>query len=225
MSKVLIIGANRGIGLEFAKQYAADGCDVIATCRDRSDARTLEELGPRVLVHALDVADLAAIRQFGRDLADETVDVCVVNAGVMLGKGLAPEDVSLDNWTQSFLVNAVGPISCAAALVRQIARSKERKLMAMSSLVASVGLNDAGGHYPYRASKTALNALWRSFAIDHPEIIAAMVSPGRVKTGMTQFQGEFSAQQAAGNVRRIIQGLTQADSGKFFYYDGQPLPW
>jgi NAD(P)-dependent dehydrogenase (short-subunit alcohol dehydrogenase family) len=225
MPKVLIVGANRGIGLEFARQYAADGCDVIATCRDHAGARTLEALGPRVSVHALDITDLAAIAQFGRELADETIDVCVVNAGVMLGKGLAPEAVSQEHWTQSFLVNAVGPIACAAAFVRQVARSRERKLLAMSSLVASVGSNDAGGHYPYRASKTALNALWRSFAVDHPEIIAVMVSPGRVQTDMTEFKGDFSAEQAATNVRRIVQGLSQADSGRFFYYDGQPLPW
>src|SRR5262249_3968444 len=151
--------------------------------------------------------------------------ICVVNAGIMLGKGLPPDEVTADVWGRSFMVNAAGPIACAAAFVRQVARSKERKLLAMSSLVASIGSNDAGGHYPYRASKTALNGLWRSFAIDHPEVIAVLASPGRVQTDMTDFKGEFSAAQGASNVRRIIHGLTQADSGKFYYWDGKPLPW
>jgi NAD(P)-dependent dehydrogenase (short-subunit alcohol dehydrogenase family) len=224
MPTVLVTGANRGIGFEFARQYAAEGWRVLALCRNPGRAEALHSLGPRVELHALDVTDTGAVMALGRDLAHETIDVLIANAGIYVARDMTAATVDAAAWLESFAVNAVAPLACAGAFLAQVARSRERKMLAISSAVASVGHVEVGGNYVYRSSKAALNSAWRIFALDHPEVIAALLSPGRVHTDMNP-RGPLSPEESISALRRIIARLTPQDSGRFFRYDGNTPPW
>lgn len=230
MPTVLITGANRGLGLEFARQYVADGWQVIATCRDPRSAEALHSLGDSVSIKQLDVADLSAIAALGRELRDETIDVCIANAGVMSAPHMTVHAIDEGAWLQDFRVNAIAPLACAAAFLESVARSRTRKMVAMSSGVASIGNNITGGKYAYRSSKAALNAAWHSFAIDHPQVIAALLVPGPLRTDMTRYDSKRwpSLAEPAENIRglrKVIENLTPADSGGFFRFDGARVAW
>lgn len=228
---MLITGANRGIGLELARQYAADAWRVIAACRQPEQAHELRGLGPSVEVHRLDVIDSGAIAALRSALAEETIDVLIANAGIMnVLPSVAPERIGEEEWLRAFRTNTIAPLACAAAFLPQVARSGERKMLAVSSWVASIGSNDKGGHYVYRSSKAALNAVWRSFAMDHPEIIATVLSPGLVRTDMTRYDEDRWAvlprpEEHVSRLRALIASLTQSHSGRFFHYTGEELPW
>lgn len=230
MGTALITGANRGLGLELAKQYATDGWRVIATCREPSRAAELHTLGPNLALHRLDVADFGAVKALGRELEGEAIDVLIANAGVLLEDGESLDAPDAEAWLRSFKVNTMAPLVCAGAFLDAVARSRERKMLAISSLAGSIGAATKGGHYAYRSSKAALNAVWRSFALDHPEVIAAVLHPGRIRTDMMKFdQAAWNTlplpEERAADLRRLIARLTQADSGGFFNHTGQTLPW
>jgi len=228
---VFITGANRGLGLEYARQYAADGWRVLAACRAPERAEALRALKGRVEVHALDVIDRAAIGRLAKALAGEAIDVWIANAGVMTAEPKArPMDISEAAWVEAFRVNVVAPLNCAAAFVGLVAKSEQRKMLVMSSFIGSITSNTAGGHYVYRATKAGLNAAWRSFAIDHPEVIAAALSPGALRTDMTRYDAERWAKlpepaQNIAKLRAIIARLTPADRGSLFHFNGERLPW
>lgn len=228
---VLITGANRGLGLEFARQYARDGWRVIATCRDPEAAHDLRLLGPQVRLERLEVTDLAAVAALGRKLEGEQIDVFIANAGAMTASPYMKAD-AIDEaaWLQDFRVNAIAPLACAAAFLKPVARSRQRKMAAMSSGVGSIGGNTNGGKYAYRSSKAALNAAWHSFAVDHPEVIVALLVPGPLRTDMTRYDpGRWpSLPEPSANIeglRKVIAELTPADSGGFFRFDGKAVPW
>lgn len=223
MRCLLVTGANRGLGLEFARQYAADGWRVIATCRAPDQAEALAAIRPAVEIFPLDVADVAAVKALGRTLADATIDVLIANAGIYIAREMTVETIDDAAWLQSFAVNTIGPLACAGAFLRQVARSKERKMVAISSLAGSVTRMNSGGIYAYRSSKAALNAAWRAFACDHPEVIAVLLSPSRVRTAMNPDATVTPAESVA-SLRRVIASLTQADSGAFLKYDGERAP-
>jgi len=227
----MITGANRGLGLEFARQYAAEGWRVIGTCRDMEKAGALRALGSGVEVVQLNVADRAAVFALSKKLADETLDVFIANAGVLpVPPSTKPEEIGEAPWLSAFRVNTMAPLDCASAFVQQVARSRERKMLVMGSWIGSIGSNTTGGHYVYRASKSALNAVWRSFAIDHPEVIAAVLSPGALRTDLTRFDEDWWSRlphpsENIARLRAVIASLTQADSGGFFHFTGERLPW
>jgi NAD(P)-dependent dehydrogenase (short-subunit alcohol dehydrogenase family) len=227
MPTVLITGANRGLGLEFARQYAADGWRVVATSRVPDKADALRALGPRVAVHRLDVADLAATSALGRALAAETIDVMIANAGISAARDMTAATVSAgaEAWERTLRVNAVAPLALAGAFHAQVARSEQRKMIAITSRLGSMGANSDGGLYAYRSSKAALNAVWRSFALDHPDVIAALLHPGWVRTDMGGHGALLDPEQSVAALRRVIANLGQADSGRFYNYDGSPIPW
>lgn len=226
MPTVLITGANRGLGLEFARQYAKDGWRIIATARAPDKAEALRRLGPAVAIHRLDVADLAAVAALGRALEAETIDLLIANAGIM-GPRVAPEMVAAEaeRWLETFRVNTMAPLALAGAFSKQVARSEQRKMVAISSGLASIGNNTEGGSYAYRSSKAALNAVWRSYAIDHPDIIAVVLSPGWVRTDMGGAGAPLGPEESIAGMRRVIAGLRKSDSGRFYHHDGKPVPW
>ena len=228
MPTVLITGANRGLGLEFARQYAKDGWRVIATARAPEKATALAALGPAVTVHGLDVADLDAAAALGRTLGEEAIDVLIANAGMSGPRGMRPEAIGAAEataWEQVFRVNTMAPLTLAGACVAAVARSKERKVIAITSRLGSIAANNDGGLYGYRSSKAALNALWRSFAIDHPEIIATLLHPGWVRTDMGGASAPLGAEESITGMRRVIARLVTADSGRFYDYKGESIPW
>jgi NAD(P)-dependent dehydrogenase (short-subunit alcohol dehydrogenase family) len=228
MPTVLITGANRGLGLEFARQYAGDGWRVIATARVPEKATALAALGSAVAVHRLDVTDLEGVAALGRALAEETIDVLIANAGISGPRGMRPEALGAAEvvaWERVFRVNTMAPLALAGACVAAVARSKERKMIAISSRLGSIAANNDGGLYGYRSSKAALNALWRSFAIDHPEVIAALLHPGWVRTDMGGGSAPLSPEESVAGMRRVIARLAKTDSGCFYDYKGESIPW
>jgi NAD(P)-dependent dehydrogenase (short-subunit alcohol dehydrogenase family) len=224
MPSVLITGASRGIGLEFARQYAREGWRVLATCRDPARADKLRAAAPSALMLRLDVTDHARVTALGHELAKETIDVLIANAGVYLDKGLPLAALARSAWEESFAVNTVGPMVCAAAFLPHVARSEERKMVALGSAAASITQIRYGGGYAYRASKAALHESWRTLAFDHPEIIATVVSPARVRTDMNP-EAPLAPEDSVRGLRQVIARLTKAESGAFLRYDGSVLPW
>lgn len=225
MPSVLITGANRGLGLEFGRQYAAERWQVIATCRRPAEAAALKALGTNVAVHGLDVAHFAAVAALSRALANATIDVLIANAGIGFPDDMTPASVDEEGWTRALRVNTMAPLALAGAFRAQVARSRERKMVAISSYLGSIGGNSDGGAYIYRSSKAALNAVWRSLAIDYPDLVTAVLSPGWVRTDMGGSAAPLSPEESVKGMRRVIAGLSQADSGSFINYEGKSVPW
>ena len=219
MPTVLITGAARGLGLEFARQYRADGWDVIATARNASDE--LAALG--VTVHALDVADFAAVEAFGR-AHDAPLDLLIANAGIA-----TPFDVKsaadADGWVETFRVNSIAPVLLARALMPRLAAAKG-KAIAITSQMGSIA-DSSTGWLPYRASKAALNMGWHVLANEGAGqgVTFAMLHPGWVQTDMGGPNASIDTATSVGGMRRVIDGLGAGDSGRFLTFEGRELPW
>ena len=227
MPSVLISGANRGIGLEFARQYAADGWQVYATARDMADTAELEALGERVVIHRLEVTDQRSIEALARVLGETPIDVLIANAGISGDLARPVERIDQREMVDVMAVNAFGALALAAALLPNLTAGTRKIAIAISSLMASIGMNDFGTQYVYRASKTALNALWTSLALEWRVhgIACVLLRPGLVRTRMTNFKGDLEARESVAAMRRVIAGLSLADSGRFISYDGKDMPW
>jgi len=229
---VLITGANRGIGLEFTRQYAADGCRVLSCCRQPEKSDALDKLAGlypgRIKVHTLDVADHVQIDSLGQVLADESIDLLINNAGIYPDSdksGFGHTDYA--EWLQAFRINTMAPFKLAETLAAQIARSKHKTIVTITSKMGSIADNSGGGSYLYRSSKAAVNMVVKSLSIDLKPlgIIAVVFHPGWVKTDMGGPNALITAEQSVSGMRRVTDRLVPADSGKFFGYDGQEIPW
>jgi NAD(P)-dependent dehydrogenase (short-subunit alcohol dehydrogenase family) len=232
MHTTLITGANRGIGLELAKQYAADGWRVLACCRHPEKADALNELASRhpdtVQVHALDVTDLAQIDSLAGTLAGESIDLLMNNAGIYPDedfKGFGHTDYV--KWMLAFQVNTMAPLKMAEAFALQVARSERKIIATISSKMGSVDDNTSGGAYLYRSSKCAANMVMKSLSLDLREhgITAVAFNPGWVLTDMGGPNAMIPVEQSVSGLRKVIAGLTLADSGKFLNYDGAEIAW
>jgi NAD(P)-dependent dehydrogenase (short-subunit alcohol dehydrogenase family) len=232
MKTTLITGANRGIGLEFVRQYAADGWRVLACSRHPEKSTALNKLAAQspelIKIHALDVADPAQIDQLGQALATESIDLLLNNAGIY------PDSDKNDfghtdyaEWMQAFRINTMAPLKMAETFAPHIARSKQKTIVTITSKMGSISDNSSGGSYLYRSSKAAVNMVIKSLAIDlKPNGITAVVfHPGWVKTDMGGPSAMISAEKSVSGIRNMIAKLTLADSGKFFAYDGAEIPW
>ena len=232
MNTVLITGANRGIGLEFVRQYAADGWRVFACCRNPEAAQALNDVAARhvdqVTVHPLDVVNHKHIEQLSQILADEAIDVLLNNAGVYPPQqGDAFGKTDYDAWAYAFEVNAMAPLKMAEAFIRQVARSRRKMIITLTSKMGSLADNRGGGSYIYRSSKSAVNNVMKSLSIDlNPQqIIAVLLHPGWVRTDMGGPNGLISPEQSVTGMRQVIDKLRLQDSGQFYAYDGQIVPW
>lgn len=218
MPTVLVTGANRGIGLEFVRQYASDGWSVVATCRDPNAAEELRAIDGDVRIEALDATDWAAVEAFPERL-DRELDLFVSNAGV----GRA-DPLTAERWLHVLAVNAVAPTLLARALEGRIA--KGGKAVAITSKMGSIADNGSGGAYAYRSSKAALNAAWRSLAIDwRGRATVAMLHPGWVQTRMGGPNAQIPPEESVSGMRRAIDGLGPDQTGSFLNHDGSPIPW
>jgi NAD(P)-dependent dehydrogenase (short-subunit alcohol dehydrogenase family) len=227
MPTVLITGANRGLGLEFARQYAADGWRVLA-CARSTDAPALRQLvadQAGVTAHALDVADYAAVDQLAAELSGTPIDVLLNNAGVMGSARFGETDYA--QWTHVLTVNALAPMKMAEAFVEHIATSEQKKIVTLTSKMGSIGDNTSGGYYAYRSSKAAANAVMKSMAADLAArgIIAVPIHPGWVRTDMGGASASLETVDSAAGMRKVIAALKPADSGRFLQYDGKEIAW
>jgi NAD(P)-dependent dehydrogenase (short-subunit alcohol dehydrogenase family) len=220
MPTVLITGANRGIGLEFARQYASEGWEVIATARDPGNADELNVLGVRV--QQLDMADLHAVIAFADGV--EHLDLLIANAGTNDPMNAETLD-DAKRWTKMMMVNAIGPFMLARRLLPKVAENGG-KLIAITSGMGSLS-DTSGGWIPYRTSKAALNMGWRSLSLEAraQTVVMAMLSPGWVKTRMGGAGAELTPEESVTALRALIERLTLDDSGKFLRRDGSEIPW
>ena len=219
MPTVLITAANRGIGLEFARQYSADRWDVIATARQSSPE--LDALGVRV--EPLDLSDADAVTAFpGR--IDVPLDLFIANAGTNHPMdGNTAQDAR--DWQAMMMVNAIAPFMLGKALLPRVAEARG-KMICISSGMGSIAQN-SGGWIPYRTSKAALNMAWSCLALEAKRsgVTAVALSPGWVKTRMGGAGAEISTEESVGDMRRLIDRLTIDETGKFLRRSGSELPW
>jgi NAD(P)-dependent dehydrogenase (short-subunit alcohol dehydrogenase family) len=218
MPTVLITGANRGIGLEFARQYSAAGWDVVATVREHSEE--LDALNVRV--ERLDMRNLDAVAGFGERL--DSLDLLIANAGTYGPRSPDSEEEG-EEWLETFAVNTVAPYLLAKSVLPLVS-DKQGKLIAITSRMGSIDDNTSGGYIAYRSSKTALNSAWKSLALDtRGKVSCAVLHPGWVQTRMGGSSAPLSPEESVSGMRKVIDDLTPADSGSFFSYDGSRIPW
>lgn len=228
MPTVVITGANRGLGLEFARQYAAEGWRVVATCRDPSRAPAELTKLDGVTVQALDVADFDAVAAFGKTLAGEAVDLFINNAGIY-GTREAQQFGTIDaeGWLQVLRVNTIAPVKLVEALLPALEKAQAPKVAILSSKVGSIGDNGSGGNYAYRSSKAAVNMAGKNLALGLAEkgITVLLLHPGWVRTDMGGPNGLIDAPESVRGLRHVIDDATADDSGRFFDYAGKEIPW
>jgi len=227
MPTVLITGANRGIGLEFARQYAAGGWSVIATCRDANDAGELTSLSGDVEIHGLDVANHGQIQALAMTLKRHAIDLLLNNAGVHGPRPAPFGGVDYDAWAEVNRINVMGPLRLSECFIDHVARSDEKRIVTITSRMGSITENDAGGSYIYRSSKAAVNAVMRNLAVDlRPRGITVLViHPGWVRTDMGGPSALMGVSDSVDAMRRVIGEVTRADSGSFLNYNGDKIPW
>lgn len=228
---VLVSGANRGIGLEFVRQYADAGWQVYAACRSPENAAALNALAAnyagRVQVLPLDIGNSAHIRALADSLKGQAVDLLLNNAGVYGQNDANFGKVDEAKWMQTLHINTVAPLMLAQALVDNVASSEYKVIANLSSKMGSIEDNGSGGSYVYRSSKAALNMVMKSMAIDLSArgITVVNLHPGWVKTDMGGPNAQISVEQSVSGMKAVLAGLKPADSGLFFEYDGSVIPW
>ena len=227
MPSVLITGANRGLGLEFTRQYAADGWRVFAACRDPAGARDLAAVEGDVSAETLDVDDGPQVAALANKLSGQPIDVLINNAGIYGPKGVTRDTVVYDAWGQVFRTNAMSPLAVSAAFAANVAQGGQKKIITLSSIMGSIAENDSSGDFIYRSSKAAVNAVMKSLAGDLKSegITVVVVHPGWVRTDMGGPDASIEAPESVTGMRAVIAGLKESDSGRFLNYDGTEIPW
>ena len=221
---VLITGANRGIGLELARQYAEAGWRVIGTARKPDQANALTGIGAEAM--ALDVADQTSVERLAHALTDQPIDVLINNAGRQpLFWSLA--DIDFDEFETVLRINTIGPVRVVRALLPNLRAGALRKVINVSTNLSSMAGNDEGGFYVYRESKAALNMFTRSLAAElGPEGFTCIVlHPGWVRTDMGGPDASLDAKESVVGIRRVIDDLRPTDNGSFWTYAGERMEW
>jgi len=230
MPTALIIGASRGIGLEFVRQYQSLGWNVVAACRNPPAAdglRALASATPPIEIVRLDVTDKAAIESLAGQLGGRAIDLLLFNAGVS-----GPRDYTMTNfdeqaWIEVMRTNSMAPLRVAGNFVDHV-RASEKKLMAfVSSRRGSMAENTWGGHYLYGSSKASLNCVVKSLSIELKQtgIACLALTPGWVRTDMGGEQAPLSAQASVRGMVAVLEHAGPEQSGRFIQYDGREIPW
>ena len=231
MPSALITGANRGLGLEFARQYAADGWQVFATCRNPTSTLELRRLAntsdQKLRVMALDVTDSASVKTAAAELDGQAIDILLNNAGVGGARGQTIGNLDYEAWAKVLDVNTMGPMRVAEAFVDHVSRSERKLIVTLTSGMGSIADNASGGAFAYRSSKAAVNMVMRSLAIDLAPrgITCVVVNPGWVRTDMGGPHATLTPTESVKRLRDLIETLGPAHSGKFFNHDGREYPW
>ncbi len=221
---VLITGANRGIGLEFASQYNDLGYDVIATARSPERAKKLETLGVRI--EQLDVANPNSVADLAKKLEGAPIDILINNAGVLHGRGDKLEDVDFEEVERSFDINTIGPLRVTQALLPNLRKGKEKKIINITSRLGSIQHN-SGGMYAYRASKAALNQLNKTLSheLGAEGFVCIVIHPGWVQTDMGGSQATYTTKRSVAGMIDVIKQSGRSSNGKFYDLHGNELPW
>lgn len=230
MPTILLTGANRGLGLEFVRQYAAEGWRVHACCRNPAAASELAAVEGDVVIHALDVADLDATAALAGSI-DEPIDVLLANAGIYGngpdGKNQTFGALDYAHWVKTLQVNTLAPLRLAECFIEHVVKGEQKRILAVTSKMGSIADNTSGGAYLYRSSKAGLNAAFRSLAHDLAgrAISVAVMHPGWVQTDMGGTSAPMTIPDSVRGMRGVIASLDATGSGRFFLHDGSELPW
>ncbi len=232
----MITGSNRGLGLEFVKQYSDESWRVYAVCREPEKATQLQALAaekPVVQILALDVSDSSAIVALADQLRNETIDVLINNAGVFGPKPKTEKDLrqsfgQLDDeiCKTLFAVNALAPLKMAEAFYPQVMASQQKKIVTITTTISSISETE-GDLYAYRMSKAAVNMGMANLARDlaMEGALIGLINPGWVKTDMGGESAPLNPAESIASMRRVIAELRPEQSGVFLDYDGTVLPW
>jgi NAD(P)-dependent dehydrogenase (short-subunit alcohol dehydrogenase family) len=226
---VLVTGANRGLGLEFAKQFSDAGWKVIATAREPDKADELQKLGANVQVVPLDVTDARSVAALAKELEKQPIDLLINNAGVGVAIEGGPklDQLKIADFEHLLQVNALGPVRVTQALLPNLRAGKGKTIVGITSGLGSLTWNQQGSYYGYRESKAALDMFIRTIAVElKPEgFVCIALMPGWVKTDMGGPNATMTPEQSITAMRKVIDGLKPADSGKLFNFDGTNPPW
>ena len=225
MHNILIIGANRGLGLEFAKQYSNKENNVFATTRNKNNAKELYSI-KNIKVFELDLNSDKSLDNFIKDISSQKIDILIHNAGIFRDEQL-DEDLNIDAWMNELRINAVIPIILARKLKSNLQMGLSKKIVFISSQMGSIDDNYSGRFYFYRSSKSALNSAAKSLSIDWKEdgISILILHPGWVKTDMGGNSAKLEIPDSISQMIRVIQDLNLANSGSFVNYAGEKLEW
>lgn len=219
---VVITGANRGLGLEFARQLHAAGANVIGTARRPEAADDLKALGVRV--EQLDVTDPESVANLKAAIGDAPVDALLNNAGIFPSR-VGVEQADPADYARVYDVNVIGPLRVTQALLPNLRAGERKLIMNMSSGLGSISSNGRGGSAGYRESKSALNMMTKSMAAEFDGFICIAMSPGWVRTDMGGPNANLSPEQSVSGMLGVLAAATVDDSGSYFTYDGQELGW
>jgi len=222
---VFITGANRGIGLALARNFSDAGFNVIGTARKPEQATALKETGARV--EQLDVTDQASVDAMAQSLADTPIDILINNAGIKGSDNRDMASLDVENMEWVLNVNTLGPVRVMKALFPNVQSSQRKMVVNISSTMGSIERNTWGCCVGYRASKTALNSINKTFAMDLGKqgVSFVVMHPGYVQTDMNEGEGNITPNQSAVGLVGVITGLDASDNGKFYDWQGNELPW
>jgi NAD(P)-dependent dehydrogenase (short-subunit alcohol dehydrogenase family) len=222
--RVLVTGSSRGIGLELVQQYARDGYEVVATCRDPGAATALHDIDG-VTVSRLDVTSEPDLARVVSDLEGTPIDIHIGNAAVFGGTRSRFGDLDWAAWRTTFDVNVVGAMRVATTLTPNVAASEQRKIVFLSSRAGLPREATPNRSYIYGSTKAALNAAVRCLALDLAGIgvIAALLNPGHVQTRIGGMNAPMTPAESVAKLRAVIAALTPDDAGKFLHFDGTDL--
>ena len=223
-STVLITGANRGIGLEMARQFSEAGYQVIGTARRPAEAAELNALS--VQVEQLDVTDQSSVDSLAARIKDESIDLLINNAGVSGHSADSFMTTDFNEIAYTFDVNSLGPMRVTQSLLDNLAAGDGKTIVHISSVMGSIAENQ-GGYYGYRASKAALNMLNKSLSAElGPQgYVCIVMHPGWVKTRMGGGAAPVEPEESVAGMRAVIEKLVPADNGRFLNYKGEEIPW
>lgn len=238
---VLITGANRGIGLALAQTYLTDGAKVIATCRHPAEAAELHQLQKdhqELSIEQLEVTQDASRKALAAKLGNTAIDILINNAGIYSGMGAhidaLTEDksqelgsIDKDAWMDVLRTNSIAPVMLSQELLANLENGKEKKIIMMTSEMASIKGMKRSGDIAYRTSKTILNAATKSIAL-HLQLkgyLVAAIHPGWVRTRMGSDQATHSVEESANSMMSTIAKLSAKDTGSYADLNGEVMPW
>ena len=220
----MITGANRGLGLEFARQFYNEECRIIATCRNPKDANELNAIGD-IDVHSLDVTEDKSVAILADKLRGENIDILINNAGV-IGQRDGFGKLDYDIWAETMDTNVFGPMRVAEAFRDNVMNSKKKQMIFITSRMGSI-TEAVPNAYVYRSSKAALNMAVKCLSAELGEqgLIAVLFHPGHVQTDMGGQAAPVTPQKSIEGMKNQIVALTRDDNGRFLSYDGRQIPW
>lgn len=231
MPSVLVTGSARGLGYEFAKQFAEQGYRVYATCRDRRKAVKLSSIADRseglLTVHEMDIGDEASVCECAASIGDVPIDILLNNAGVWGGlETQVLTNMDYQNWAYELNIMLMGPFRVVQAFLENVIASDEKKIVTVSSQTAAHSYDHVVG-YSYASAKAGLNRIMTALAreLEDKGVTVALLHPGWVKTEMAGDVADLEPDYAAAKILDVIKGMTKANSGQFLQWEGGVHPW